>query len=145
MKRNKKYRYFRNYKTMVIGRENRYVCHYCGYPAETLDHIPPLSRYDDALAITDKFNPVLVPSCGECNGLAGTELHISFLERQEFVKGKLRKKYKKIMSFKEWKWLDDEDLSDYGDTMKQEIEQSIFLKKNILSRLEFFPVVDNKK
>ncbi len=91
------------YTTQVIGGdENRWICHYCGQPGGTVDHIPPVSRFHDAVASSEDFRPIKVPACMECNALAGAELHTSFLDRRAFVKHMLAKRYRRQLAVVMW-------------------------------------------
>lgn len=126
------------YKLVVLGdgKCNRWVCHYCGCPADTLDHIPPLSRYHDALGTFEAFRPVKVPSCSECNVLAGDELHVSFLERQAFVKAELRHKYARQLRVREW---DEDELEEMSYQFRVSIAKDMGAKHFIRARLRFMP------
>lgn len=61
---------------------DRFRCFYCGVRADTIDHVPPLSRISD--------NPdqerVKVPSCGECNKKLGSSLQANLLERMQHLR-----------------------------------------------------------
>lgn len=49
-----------------ILKRDRYVCHYCGGPATTVDHLAPVARGGDHY---DEAN--LVASCSPCNQAKG--------------------------------------------------------------------------
>lgn len=110
-------------------------CFYCGAPADTLDHQPPISRVSDyrALALEhERFVKAL--ACRECNGLLGNELHGTLLEREEDLKARLRKKYRRYAELPDW---NEDQLDDMGPRMRAEIRRSMRLKQAIVDRLTF--------
>lgn len=126
-----------HYTLSVIGLNNRYVCHYCGCPADTTDHIPPIARFHDAIALCGYFKPIKVPCCRECNGLASSELHTCFIERQQYIRSKLSIKYLKQLRIVEWS---DDELSEMSYAFKTSIRKDIAAKRFVENRLSFFPV-----
>lgn len=126
-----------HYTLVVIGPfENRWVCHYCGCPADTVDHIPPISRYHDASCLDPEVKPVKVPACRECNCIAADILHLSFVDRQDYVKRKLERKYAKQLAFPDWS---DDELEDMSDEMVRSIKHNMAARAFVLSRINFHP------
>lgn len=127
-----------NYTVVIIGDEkNRWACHYCGCPADTLDHIPPLTRFHDAMALDPKMKAVKVPSCMECNNLAGRELHLTFPDRAAFVKDKLATKYRKQLGQTDWEEWELEQMSyQFRVSIKKNLKAKLF----VLSRSNFHPM-----
>lgn len=93
------HRYQRFYHDVL----NRYCCFYCGQPADTMDHVPPLTRVSDYEAF-GLANPryLTVPSCPECNSLAGDTLQESILDRAVFIHRALESKYRKTLKSANW-------------------------------------------
>ena len=82
---------------------NPFTCFYCGDPANTLDHQPPISRINDYRALGLGYEEyVKVPCCAECNGLLSNTLTTNLLARCEFLKDKLRKRYRHVLNVPRW-------------------------------------------
>lgn len=123
------------YTIKIIGDGNRWVCHYCGCPADTTDHIPPLTRYHDALEL-GPFKPVRVPCCSECNILAGNELHISFVERAAYIKERLAVRYTAQLRVVEWT---EDELKEMSYQFRVSLERDLGAKRFIEARIAYFP------
>ena len=115
-------------------RGDRYAaCVYCGLPSETLDHVPPLD-YASICNEDAKKNLAFykIPSCGECNSALGNILLFTVLERINFIKKYLRKKYAKALRIPYW---DEEELKELSRTMRDEIrkaeKQSAWVKDRV--------------
>lgn len=68
-------------------------CVYCGEVAQCLDHFPPLSV---------QLGGLLLPSCNECNLLAGVNWPYDFQRRAKYVLERLRLKYRREMETPDW-------------------------------------------
>ena len=110
------------------GDHNRYVCHYCGMPANTLDHIPPVASYNGN---DERFR---VPACSECNSLLRDVYHNKFPERRHYLKILLTKRYAGVLTTPKWT---EQELNDLGPDLRESIQMSIKLKKIIDYRLSF--------
>jgi 5-methylcytosine-specific restriction endonuclease McrA len=80
---------------------NFFECVYCGGPASTIDHVPPisfLSRVDDK----HRFKPRRFRSCEECNHLLGPYLGNTLRERRKFLRARYEERYRKILSIPNW-------------------------------------------
>ena len=87
--------YGERYKRLYpVNLEDKGLCFYCGEYATTMDHVPPLAVVENISRLEDHF---LVPSCFECNSLAGDEPHTDLEERRDFIRSKLHKKYKSLI------------------------------------------------
>ena len=95
------------------------TCFYCGDPAGTVDHCPPLS-FADALVRPDEdtrripFH--LVPACGQCNGWLGSRAVFHLIERVEFIRDRLRTDYERRMAL--WS---DEEIAEMSDRFARAI------------------------
>jgi hypothetical protein len=76
------------------------MCVYCGDIATQDEHFPPAS--------CTRFGYIL-PCCGECNRIAGTQHPYNFTDRYEYVNRKLRKKYKRQLKVEDW---EDKELAE---------------------------------
>lgn len=101
-----------NYVTIDTPDGLLFTCFYCGEPASTKDHMPPLSRFHDYYAIYDQHRPLQVPCCNECNILLGATLQPNIYKRVEELKIKLTTRYKKIIRYMDiW----DEDSLEFSE------------------------------
>lgn len=86
-----------NYHHINIKRFNHIVCAYCGFPATGYDHIPPLSKYEEYVAIRVNANlkvkALKVSCCHECNTLLGPTLTTSIVTRFELIRERIKRKY----------------------------------------------------
>jgi hypothetical protein len=64
-----------------------------GEYANEIEHVYPRST---------KLPTYVVPACKECNLLASDALFSTFEEKSIYIRNKLRKRYKKILSTPEW-------------------------------------------
>ena len=128
----KKYNFL--YKLFCPIKELRYICFYCGLPAGTIDHIPPLDAIEDLKMISNNLTYTKVPSCKECNNLAGTEPHTDIFIRQKYIKEKIRKKYKKYIEFSDW---EEEEINKLGYLLQTDIREFMSLKYLVISRLSY--------
>lgn len=87
--------------------KERNECFYCGRPADTLDHVPPLSMMDfldREKRKRDDLPAVLVPCCIECNTALGDRMLSNVYERLLFLECYYDKKLSKLKSF----WSEEE-------------------------------------
>jgi hypothetical protein len=105
-------------------------------PADALDHVPPISRMDDAMALGVDFRPVKIPCCGECNNLAGIALHVNFMDRYDYVKARLAKRYAKQLRVVTWT---EADLEEMGPKLRRSILHDMRAKAFVESRINFHP------
>ena len=100
------------------------TCVYCGEPAQCLDHVFPLSlsaKLDMHRSVVQcelRGGLYRVPSCNECNGLAGDEPFTSILGKRRFIQARLREKYRG--STKRVLW-DYDELMELGPTLRSKI------------------------
>lgn len=120
---------------------NPYVCAYCGILAEDEDHVIPTSyvnklSFFDMTALKDCL--IIVPSCKECNNLAGNKVFNSFIEKREYIQNKIKNIYLDIIKFPEW---EDEEINDLSGSTLIDLKISILKKKIILERINFSAVI----
>lgn len=111
------------------------LCFYCGMPADTFDHHPPLSRVDDFLALSmlhERF--IKVPCCSECNNLLGSSLTYGLIGREALLKSMLRKKYKKSITHAQWS---EEELDGLGKNLRSKVIVALAKMSEIDMRLEY--------
>jgi 5-methylcytosine-specific restriction endonuclease McrA len=138
-KRNSLIRYEERYEILNGERSDSglyWLCVYCGQPADTRDHVPPISRCGDyeALKLT-KPKYLKVPACKNCNSIASNSLQETIFSRIEFVKDSLIKKYAKKYGAVEW---DQCEIDDLGPNLKSHIKKGERMNKLIRSRVEYY-------
>lgn len=131
------------YRLINLERGRCYwLCVYCGQPADTRDHYPPISRVYDYESIGLKHEIYIkVPSCRVCNSLASDFLDDNFLDRVERVKDSIRKKYSK--HFKNFEW-DETELEEreIGRNLRTKILEGSKKQKIYSSMIEYYKGVD---
>lgn len=85
------------YRKIDVPFNKRMECFYCGCIPNDWDHVPPVTRYHDYIAIYDKHPPLKVPCCSECNGLLHNTLQPDLYQRFAELKVKLTKKIGKYV------------------------------------------------
>jgi hypothetical protein len=81
------------------------VCYYCGVPASTVDHAPPINWVValGALALQEQGAQFLkVPCCQQCNSMLGAQKYFSLKQRKAYIASALREKYRTLRSIAEW-------------------------------------------
>lgn len=110
-------------------------CFYCGMPADTIDHVPPISK----VAQYRQFNLanelyVKVTACRSCNTSLGDSLQINILERADVRRRQLEKEYAKFLKMPNWS---EEEISNLGKNLRSEIVTSLREKENCKDRVYF--------
>jgi hypothetical protein len=140
-KRNSVAHYEERYHLVTGEREPMFWrCVYCGLPAESKDHVPPITRVSDyeSLGLAIELY-IKVPCCLECNNLLGAELQDSFFQRAEVLKDKLARKYRRHLNNVDW---DDEELEELGPTLKSKVLEGKVKSQRVLARIEYYAGVD---
>ena len=120
--------------------ENWPLCVYCGRPAGTRDHVPPISRVNDydSLGLQTPIY-VKVPACAECNTIGSDQLQESFMDRVEFIKDKLARKYARALATPDW---DEEELGKLGRNLQSKIRSALARRAPQLERIEYYGGAD---
>ena len=124
----------------IWGTKN--VCYYCGQSADSIDHVIPQYLLRQLVALGDmeitkdilRQRALKVWACRECNCLLGSSFQDSLVERKQFVKEKLKKKYRKVIELPKW---DDDELNEMGYFLRQYIENAARLKEFIVQRINW--------
>ena len=96
-----------------------WLCIYCGEPATCRDHVPPITRVCDYESYgLKKEYYLLAPSCQSCNSILASSLQETILARIEYVKDKLKSKFKKHLDSYEWS---EEEISELGKNLRSKI------------------------
>lgn len=120
---------------MIIGMP--YVCAYCGEPANTLDHVIPWSFLEfRERKHAGKAPGLRVWSCSGCNGILGSKMFPSFLDRCSHVSCRLRKKYAKVIDTANC-W-DESEINQMDGNLKKYIKNSLNLGKIMRQKAEWY-------
>lgn len=114
----------------------KYVCHYCGDTAPTVDHCPPLATVDayvDA-GIPLETPPLLVPACTECNGILGDASPGDPEERREIAQSRLRRRHQRLLDSPDWT---DAELADMAPHMADVIRADLAARDHLRERLKW--------
>lgn len=112
-------------------------CTYCGAAASDQDHVIPQSRRPDFVeyggwkAVYPDV-PDTVPSCAECNGLAGAKLFNSVDEKRDYIHLRLEKRYGRVMGIPQW---EKEGLDELGPTLRAYVTSGQALAQSVKARL----------
>lgn len=100
----------------------KYICTYCGEPADCIDHTIPYSWFKNTGSKKRKSEAVgfMTYSCRECNSLLSDKVFYTFQDRLLYLNRRLRERHKKELTVL---W-DEEDLKTVSDRLKQYILQS---------------------
>lgn len=109
-------------------------CFYCGEPAWTIDHCPPVSWLESTrmhYMIRRKIGFYTVRCCSECNTALGSKGLFTLLERVSFLRKKLEDKYEKQVNL----WAEDE-LLEMSPMFAKAIRGRSVLQKILLGRVQ---------
>jgi len=115
-----------------------WTCIYCGQPADTIDHVPPVSRIDDYRAM-DKVRElfVTVHCCRQCNNILGNSLQPTIIDRCEYLKDKLARRMTRVTL-----WSDDE-LGDIGPNLRSKLIENNRRDKMLSDRVNYYVGIDH--
>ena len=124
----------------IWGTKNR--CYYCGQKADSIDHVIPQAMLRQLAALSDeqitksvlRKRALKVWACRECNCLASDSIQDSLVERRQFVKKKLIKRYRKILALPKWS---EDELGELGYVLRQHIELHAKIQEYIKARIAF--------
>lgn len=115
-----------------------YICFYCGAPADTIDHCPPLSIVDTYL----HYDRVLLRCCSLCNSLLSHRVLLTPLARCEYLKERYSKRWRKDIEMPYWA---DDEIEELEGELKREVikgmkrkERANLVLKNIEMRINIF-------
>ena len=88
-----------------------WTCTYCGLIGETTDHVPPQSARPTliALGLAPRYPFVEVRCCHECNCALGRRPLWTVAQRKAYIKGYLKRRYRKYLAIPDWT---DDDLKE---------------------------------
>lgn len=107
-------------------------CVYCGAPASTFDHVPPLHYVARNPDIEDKL--LKHPSCAECNAVLTGSVILTLRERREYIRQHLRRKYSSYLKMPKW---DEDELAELSEKMAEEIRRSASFSEYVKKRVSY--------
>ena len=113
--------------------KNDGVCVYCGEIATQEDHFVPLAAVVMLLATEFRVKGrVILPSCAECNRIAGDSVFPTVAAKKRFIHRQLVAKNIRLLAAPDWS---DAQLSQLGDSLKQRTLASLARRKRLIARL----------
>lgn len=107
------------------------MCIYCGSPAKTVDHIPPISlRWG---MMEGKYKVMQVDACKECNSILHNRPLMTLRTRKNFIRRRLAQLYKKYLDMN-WS---QEELNAMNGSLRLYVEESIEVARVARKRIEF--------
>lgn len=105
-------------------------------PASDEEHVLPQS-YVSSLSDIPGVVPdslVIVPSCRECNNLAGRVTLQGIQEKRHYIQEKLKKRYRAVLEIPQWT---EGELNELSLDLAQYVRHGFRLREIILSRLKW--------
>lgn len=114
-------------------------CEYCGEPAQARDHVVPRAfRYmmegTRELQAMLAVMPNTVPSCHQCNSIAGADVFQSLAEKREHIQARLREKYWKVLYMPKW---DDDEIEELDGRLRQSIAAAEAQRRIVATRISW--------
>lgn len=111
------------------------LCVYCGDPADTIDHVPPLTRVEDYRALRrGKESYLMVKACRPCNSMLGDDLHADIFERIDSVKYRLKRQIKRDDYALQWS---KQDIALLGKNLRSKVVSSMKRIEAVQRRIDY--------
>ena len=114
---------------------SRWECAYCGWNANTADHIPAIAMYwlGDRKRRRPRTNcRNSVPACSECNTLLNAAYLVTLQERAEYLTEKYERRYSKLLAQPVW---GEEEIESLGPSMQAFIQAKGTERQILMDRL----------
>lgn len=118
------------------------VCYYCGVLADSIDHTVPQHLLVRAGAAGLDLRGVMrmrrwtVDACRECNTLIGGAIFRTMRERSDFLKSRLRSKYRKVLRMPNWT---PAELDTLGPVIRKDVESALAKRDSVKLRIAWKP------
>jgi len=116
-------------------------CYYCGQPASDKEHVIEQSVLKSLRGISNDLarevighRKLVVPSCRECNLMLVGTVQFTLAERKQFVKFRLRQRYRHLLMMPDWT---SEQIEQMGPHMRSHIIKSLRDRQRIQRRLSW--------
>ena len=113
-----------------------WVCVYCRFPADSLDHVPPLSAVDRVgMDHIEKQRVSLFKfwCCRQCNGLLGDKELFTVEQRRKYLAKRFMQKHLALIESASWTV---DDLSELGRGMRKYVQDHADLGEWARRKLE---------
>jgi len=111
------------------------LCVYCGDPADTIDHVPPISRVDDYRALfRGRETFLLVKCCKPCNTMLANELQADIFERIDAVKYRLKRKIRRDDYALQWS---QDEIAQLGKNLRSKVVSSMKKIESTQRRIDY--------
>lgn len=104
------------------------VCIYCGFPANTADHLLPRSHTGEAR----RAFVALVPACGPCNSAINDLPSPCIDDRRSRAHEWISKRYKTVLEMPDWS---KDELAEFGPLLRSHAKQQLKTKAGVLAQL----------
>lgn len=101
------------------------VCIYCGDGEEHREHVIP--RHAGLATF-------VVASCAECNLIVGGRVFSTILEKQDHIRSRIARRYKKLLAMPEWT---DEEIADLKARLREYVTGCSTTAKWIRARMDW--------
>jgi hypothetical protein len=110
-------------------------CAYCGERYTDIDHVLPWSWFEK-IANTEPgdYWTWLVPSCSECNNIAGDQIFATPALKREYVQSRLMARYDFAFASDRWT---QEEIDELGPNLKQFVRANQAKAENVVERVEY--------
>ena len=117
--------------------ELRGTCVYCGNPCSPDlgrgDHVVPLFAMKEMIRLDPKIQSEVVPSCTQCNSIAGSLLFPSFRRKKEYIQDKY------FVKFREMAYHSPEEIAESGYNLQQILKKHNAGRQRLLERSQYNP------
>lgn len=115
-------------KAVVAWMFEHQTCFYCGEHAFEKEHVVPQ---------VVQYPTWIVPSCRECNALAGLTVFVSALDKMQWLQDVRTRKYAKLIAAPDWTF---EEIDDLGKNLRSKIRAAQMAKDVVSSQLKWNPL-----
>jgi hypothetical protein len=114
-------------------------CVYCGQRANSRDHVQARSHVASLLDLVKFHGLTTVPSCMECNALAGAKVFPTLGAKRRYIQRVLRKRYQKVLKMPDWTEQELEKIE--CPSLKATIREGLRMKMLVRKRVSWRNVV----
>lgn len=105
------------------------LCTYCGWDAESVDHLMPRTWTGEAA----RQFVTTVPACKDCNSRIGDQYAPTVAMRKSIAYESLERKHRKLLATRSWA---DDELEEFGTRLRHELEAREALRRIVKYRLD---------
>jgi uncharacterized protein YlaI len=112
------------------------ICTYCGYTANTIDHVIPVSFFDGRIvrAGAVRSKGVRTYACSDCNTVLSNKYFESFRKRCQYINQAIARRYKGILNLPVWT---PEEFAELGKNFRSKLAEKMNLKAIVLERIRW--------